>query len=120
MFGFLAGVCAAAMPPKANGSARAVVMRNFLNIDVCPFPKFQSNQLTDKSSRRKNRANERRYPHSRRNAREISHVDNFEGSSFALWTNQRLRNFGVSSEFSEAAERWERGVAAHRISYPAV
>ena len=37
MLGFLAGVCADTAPLKANGNARAVVMRSFFNIDLS-FP----------------------------------------------------------------------------------
>jgi hypothetical protein len=42
MLGFLAAVCADATPLNANGSASAVVARNFLNIDVSFFfPEFE-------------------------------------------------------------------------------
>jgi len=54
MLGFLTAVCADATPLMASGSARAVVVKSFLNINASfSFLKFLTNQLTDKFSRRR-------------------------------------------------------------------
>src|SRR5947208_16310286 len=104
MLGGLATVCAEATPLNASGSARAVVIRSFLNIDVS-FSEFRANQLGGKRSHRKNRATGDRAARSGENARWISGVEISAALAWCAALPERVRNFGVSSEISEGVPR---------------
>src|SRR5882724_10291272 len=121
MLGFLAGVCADAAPLNANGSASAVVARNFLNIDVSLFlPEARADQPRNRFSRRKNRATREGAARSGGNARQISDVEISSAAGSCPMPRKRVRDLGVSSEISEDVGRRNTRPFDRLISYPAV